>query len=77
MVEPFDGMGTLGAAPNGYIQILAKPDASAPQWSVLAEIPPGTPYRNGLITSAPFRNVHGGKTYKVFGVRLSPTSARK
>lgn len=77
MVEPFDGMGTLGAAPNGYIQILAKPDASAPQWAVLAEIPPGTPYRNGLITSAPFRNVHGGKTYKVFGVRLSPTSARK
>lgn len=77
MVEPFDGLGTLGAAPNGYIQILGKPDASAPQWAVLAEIPPGTPYRNGLITSAPFRNVHGGKTYKVFGVRLSPTSARK
>lgn len=77
MVEPFDGLGTLGTAPNGYIQILGKPEASAPQWAVLAEIPPGTPYRNGLITSAPFRNVHGGKTYKVFGVRLSPTSARK
>ena len=77
MVEPFDGMGTLGSAPNGYIQILGKSDPADRQWAVLAEIAPGTPYRNGMVVSAPFRNVHGNKTFRTFGVRLSPTSARK
>mgnify|MGYP002521066639 CR=1 FL=1 len=77
LIEPFDGMGTLGDAPNGYIQILGKCSAEDRQWAVLAEIAPQTPYHNGTLTSAPFRNVHKEKTFRIFGVRITATSARK
>ncbi|MEG2465413.1 MAG: LamG-like jellyroll fold domain-containing protein, partial [Kiritimatiellia bacterium] len=76
-VEPFDSMGTLGSSLNGYIQVLGKTDAKDRQWAVLGEAVPGTDYAKGTLEIRDIRTVRKGKTYRLFGLRLSPLSYKK